>query len=85
MPKTFGRTCESCAMMMMDIADFAAKNRRSNYCRYCTNNEGMLQSPQERLERFTTFFIEDEQLSIDDARKKAIVEMRKMPAWKGKI
>jgi hypothetical protein len=79
-----GQKCESCGMPMMSINDHAAKNTRSRYCKYCTNAEGMLQSPQERLEKLTAFLMEDG-LSREAANKKALEQMRKMPAWKGKI
>jgi hypothetical protein len=79
------RNCESCGMLMMSLNDHAAKNPRSRYCRYCTNAEGMLQSPQERLEKFTRFIMEDERIPEEKAREKARAQMRKMPAWKGKI
>lgn len=72
-------------MLIMSLNDHAAKNPRSRYCRYCTNNEGMLQSPQERLAKLTAFIIEDEHISEEKAREKAIAQMRKLPAWKGKI
>ena len=80
-----GKTCESCGMLMIDIADFAAKNRYARHCRYCTNAEGMLQSVQERLTRFTKFLMEEEGLSEEAAKEAAIARMRKMPAWKGKV
>lgn len=96
-----GKTCDSCGMLMMSMDDHAAKNPRSRYCRYCANNEGMLQSPQERLVKLTAFIIEDEKVSEEKAREKAIQQMRKMqgrcspctriqsefvvPAWKGKV
>jgi hypothetical protein len=72
-------------MLMTDISDYAAKNMRSKYCRYCANAEGMLQSPQERLAKLTAFIMEDENISEEAAREKAIKQMRKMPAWKGKV
>jgi len=72
-------------MLMMSLADHAAKNPRSRYCKYCTGPDGMLQSPAERLKRLTAFLVEDEGLAEEDAQKKAIVQMRKMPAWKGKV
>jgi hypothetical protein len=70
---------------MTELADFAAKNIRSKYCRYCTNAEGMLQSPQERLEKLVAFLMEDERMTEEKAREEAVKRMRKMPAWKGKI
>jgi hypothetical protein len=79
------RNCESCGMMMIDLQDFAAKNPRAKYCKHCTNNEGMLQQPQERLAKFIAFLMEDEKISEEEARKRAIAQMKKMPAWKGRI
>jgi hypothetical protein len=81
----FSKKCESCGMPMIDMADFAAKNPRSHYCRYCTNAEGMLQSVDERKAKLTAFLIEDEKLSPEDAEKQAVAQMKKMPAWKGRI
>ncbi|KKW36502.1 MAG: hypothetical protein UY85_C0084G0004 [Candidatus Peribacteria bacterium GW2011_GWB1_54_5] len=72
-------------MMMLDRADFALQSINSRYCRYCVDKDGMLQTPQERKERLTKFLMEDERLSEDVAEKKAVEQMRKMPAWKGKI
>jgi hypothetical protein len=78
------RECESCGMPMTEISDFAAKNVRSRYCKYCTNPDGMLQSPEIRKTKLTEFLME-EGLSREEAEQKAIAQMRKMPAWKGKI
>jgi hypothetical protein len=72
-------------MLMMDLSDYGAKSMKSRYCRYCTNAEGMLQSPQERLQRLTNFIMEDGKLPEEKAREEAVKQMRKMPAWKGKI
>ena len=80
-----GKPCASCGMLMMSMADHAAKDPRSRYCKYCTGADGMLQSPAERLRRLSAFLVEDEGISEVDAQRKAIVQMRKMPAWKGKI
>lgn len=79
------RKCDSCGMLMMDLVDYAAKNPRAKYCRYCTNAEGMLQSVEERKAKLAQFIMEDEGVSEEEAHKKAIEQMRKMPAWKGKV
>ena len=71
-------------MPLLRREDHAAQNVRSPYCKYCTNAEGMLQSPKERLEKLTAFIMEDG-VSEEKARKQALEQMRKMPAWKGKI
>jgi hypothetical protein len=69
----------------MSLADYAGKNNRSHYCKYCATPEGMLHPPQEHLKRLTAFIIEDEKLPEEKAREKAIHAMRKFPAWKGKV
>lgn len=80
-----GKSCESCGMALLSLNDHAAKNPRSRYCRYCTNAEGMLRPAQEHLTRLITFLMEDDKLSEEKAREQAIGQMRKLPAWKGKI
>lgn len=72
-------------MMMLDRADYALQSVNSKYCRYCVDKDGMLQTPQERKERFMKFLMEDENIPEGAAEKKAVEQMRKMPAWKGKI
>lgn len=72
-------------MMMLDRADFALQNINGKYCRYCVDKDGMLQTPQARKEALTKFLMEDENLSKEVAEKKAVEQMRKLPAWKGKI
>lgn len=80
-----GKSCESCGMPLMSMNDYPAKNTRSRYCKYCTNSEGMLHPPSEHLKRLTAFIMEDEGLSEEKAREKAVLAMRKFPAWKGRI
>ena len=65
--------------------DYAAKNPRAKYCKYCTNAEGMLKSPQEHIQRLIAFIMEDEKLPEEKARDAAIKQMKKFPAWKGKV
>jgi len=57
--------------------------RPSNkYCKYCTDENGMLKSREEVREGWVQFAINAEALSREEAEKKVDEEMAQMPAWK---
>ena len=65
--------CESCSMLI----------EAGQYCQHCTNENGELQSFDERFEKMVSFLQRKEpQLSSDEVEMKTKAYMRTMPAWK---
>lgn len=67
------RTCQSCGMPIND----------GTYCQHCTDENGHLQSFEERLERMTRW-LQQKDASVSDkaARQQALAAMAEMPAWR---
>ncbi len=66
-------TCQSCAMPI----------ESGDYCQHCVDENGSLQSFDERLERLTQCMVSMEQASSRaEAEKKALAYMATMPAWR---
>jgi hypothetical protein len=76
-------TCESCGMPLATSAEHALGDAAIPYCRHCTDAQGRLQAPDERLERFTQWAMTQQGLDHDAAREQARAYLRTMPAWKG--
>ena len=65
--------CESCGMPIDD----------GQFCHYCVDEHGNLQSFEERFERMVQWTLtERSQLSRDEAEEQTRQYMRTMPAWK---
>ena len=65
--------CQSCGMPIDN----------GFYCQYCTNENGELQSYEERFERMVQWTLKEENnLSREQAETKTRAYMRTMPAWK---
>lgn len=76
------KQCIACGMPMEKIEDFAMKNQEKNYCRYCCNKDGTMQSYEEKLNAMTKFIFETKNLDIGRAREAAKSALAKLPAWK---
>ncbi|MDE3076179.1 MAG: hypothetical protein KGJ86_12195 [Chloroflexota bacterium] len=70
------RQCDSCGMPL------DASRGNSPYCQHCVDENGNLQSRDERLERFTQWTMHQEGLPREAAQTKAMEHMKTMPAWK---
>ena len=65
--------CESCGMAIDN----------GTYCQYCVNENGELQSFEERFERMVQWTKKEEaNISQEEAENRTRAYMRTMPAWK---
>ncbi|MGZ6265370.1 MAG: zinc ribbon domain-containing protein [Candidatus Limnocylindrales bacterium] len=78
---TIALNCESCGMPLAGAEDHAMADATIPYCGYCAP-QGNLQPADERLERFTQWTMNQDNLDYDAAREKATAYMKSMPAWK---
>ncbi|MBF0360969.1 MAG: hypothetical protein HQK49_08155 [Oligoflexia bacterium] len=68
--------CQSCGMPIESGA----------YCPYCVDENGNLQTLEERVKRMSLFLKQrNPKLSDEEAVNEAKQQMKKMPAWKGKL
>ena len=65
-----------------DLADMAPE---SPFCDYCTDDGGQLLSAHQLLEHFTRWMMHRAGLKEDLAREEAVLYMRKMPIWQGRV
>jgi len=66
-------TCESCGVPV----------ETGRYCQHCVDEDGVLQSFEERLLRMTDFILaRDPRIDRREARSEALRHMRAMPAWR---
>ena len=76
------KTCIACGMPMNEPTDFAMNDESKDYCRYCCNADGSMQSYEEKLEGMTAFIVKTQGLDEEAARSAAQRMMAKLPAWK---
>ncbi len=76
------KICESCGMPMEKEEDFGGGKIGNRYCIFCTDPTGDLKTYDEVLHGFTNFVVENQGLTIEEAKKVAAEMMRKNPAWK---
>jgi len=76
------KICIACGMPMNQPSDFAMSDESKNYCRYCCNPDGSMQSYEEKLNGMSAFIIRTQGLDEKTARSAAKNMMSKLPAWK---
>ena len=65
-------SCESCGMPI----------DKGRYCQYCTDGDGKLFGFEETVARMSEFMRrQDASLTEDQARRKTLAHMARMPAW----
>ena len=70
---TSAGTCQSCGMPIESGA----------YCPHCIDEEGNLQSFDERFERMSQWMLHQKQAATrEEAEKKTLAYMATMPAWR---
>jgi hypothetical protein len=67
---------------MESAEDHALGDSNILYCRYCARPDGSLQSYDERLEKFTAYLVETQDLDVGAARNQARIIMSQLPAWR---
>ncbi len=73
--------CESCSMPMTKPGDFGGGDTENKYCAHCTYPDGQLKSYDDMLAGMTQFIIGRMDLHEAEARKMAVENLSKMPAW----
>jgi hypothetical protein len=76
------KICIACGMPMNKPSDFAMSDVSKDYCLYCCNPDGSMQSYEEKLEGMTAFIFKTQGLDDKAARSAAQTMMAKLPAWK---
>ena len=74
--------CIACGMPMESPEHFAFGDSGNNFCVFCAHPDGRMQTWDEKVESMTGFIKETQGLDEDAARKVAISELKKLPAWK---
>lgn len=74
--------CESCGMILYDVADYARQDRQSKYCRHCTDHKGDLKNFEEVVEIMIGFLMRTQVLNRESAREAALAILSKNPAWR---
>lgn len=76
------KMCIACGMPMQVPEDFAMGDESLDYCCYCAREDGSMQSYEEKLESMTSFVMDTEDLSEEEARIIAREHLAELPAWK---
>jgi len=75
------KKCIACGMPMKKETDFACNDTDKDYCKYCSRNDGSMQSFEEKKESMTNFIIVTQGFDYCMALKIAENNMKKLPAW----
>ena len=75
------KICIACGMPMDKPSDFAMGDENKDYCCYCCNPDGSMQSYEEKLKGMTAFIVRTQGLDEKAARSAAQNMMAKLPAW----
>ena len=76
------KNCIACGMPMKKESDFAMGDTNKDYCVYCANSDGTMQSFEEKKQSLINFTIKTQGLDQSVAEKAAENMMRQLPAWK---
>lgn len=76
------KTCIACGMPMKKESDFAMGDTSKDYCVYCANEDGSMQSFEEKKQSLVNFTIKTQGLDKAVAEKAVENMMRQLPAWK---
>lgn len=76
------KICESCGMPMKKKEDFGGQNPRNKYCRFCTDEQGVLKTYEEKVNDFKNLLMKTQDLSETQAVKMAKESLMQFPAWK---
>ncbi|MBI4855365.1 MAG: zinc ribbon domain-containing protein [Acetobacterium woodii] len=76
------KTCIACGMPMKKESDFAMGDTSKDYCVYCANSDGTMQSFEEKKQSLINFTIKTQGLDQSVAEKAVENMMRQLPAWK---
>jgi hypothetical protein len=74
------KMCIACGMTMQKPSDFALGDVTKDYCKYCVNEDGSLQTYDQRLESLTRL-VQKQGMDEESARITAANLMAELPAW----
>ena len=75
------KTCIACGMPMREKSDFAMGDESKDYCVHCANDDGSMQSFEQKKEGMISFVIKTQGLARESAESAALSMMKKLPAW----
>ncbi|URZ04419.1 zinc ribbon domain-containing protein [Clostridium felsineum] len=75
------KRCIACGMPMSKKEDFAERDEKKDYCKYCAREDGTMQSYDEKLKSMTEFIVKTQGFDIKAAENIAKDTMSKLPAW----
>jgi len=67
---------------MKEKADFAMGDESKDYCVHCANEDGSMQTFEQKKKNLTEFIIKTQGLAREAAENAALSMMKKLPAWK---
>jgi len=77
--------CIACGMPMKKKTDYAMGDETRDYCQFCAQPDGSMQSYEEKKEGFAEFIVRSQGLDREAARNVAVRLMADLPAWKSVI
>lgn len=75
------KTCIACGMPMQEKEDFPFGDETKTYCVHCANEDGSMQTYEQKLVGMTAFIVQTQGLDEAVAQGVAKDMMRKLPAW----
>lgn len=78
------KQCLACGMPLINKADFSLGDENSDFCQYCTNQDGSPKSCQEIFDGGVEFFLQalgGDRLMAEKITRK---NMRQLAYWQGK-
>ncbi|WP_326514546.1 zinc ribbon domain-containing protein [Clostridium intestinale] len=75
------KKCIACGMPLKHKEDFPNEDETKDYCKYCSKEDGSMQSYDEKLESLTKFIVNTQGLMEEVATTAAKSMMEKLPAW----
>jgi len=76
------KVCIACGMPMEKASDYPEGDVTKDYCVYCANHDGAMQSFEEKKAGMTEFIMKSQGFDREAAVKIAENSMSKLPAWK---
>ena len=76
------KTCIACGMPMKEKSDYAMEDESKDYCVHCANEDGSMQSFEQKKENLIGFIVKTQGLAREAAEGAALSMMKKLPVWK---
>jgi Putative zinc ribbon domain len=76
------RSCGSCGFPMQAPADYAGDNLDADYCSTCAEANGKLKPYDDVVHANASYFVRQQGVDPEAARKMAQALLASMPAWK---